>query len=276
MKRVYFLTMDRFYYTMALKYEPYKFITMQTNASTQTQSKTIEFTDYTKIKPSEVIGFSTEYLNHIPLLKDYLRANPSKFVKLPVLRIGNNGLPTRKYLSGYASTVLDDSFIFYTYEDFFISYDEPISLKIQFVSLLGEVPLHPDFPEMNPYIVNAEKFSTLINSLNEMKDLLKEFMPEKHAATLYFRLCDNKDDPAKESPIKFKVIECAILEVNKSNLKCKEFRSYVYTEGNHNQWDHVTLGTGNEIFEKLITANSYLQKVIIKPGIAHEVSMSDD
>lgn len=237
---------------------------MNTNIGT---SLPIEFLDFKKIEPRELVVFDTKYLDQVPLLNDYIILNKGKWIDVTTVRIGSNGLASRKVLSGYISSVESNGFTLCTKEDFSIKYDEPIYLQVMFDNVLGVVPLHPDYSNINPFKIDSENFYPYFSKLIEMKNLLKECLNGKvHTATLYFRNGSNqkpKNDSKEvvDEPVVFTVVECEILEVNISNIKCKYFKQYTYAKEDVGSYRNVTVSPGTEFIHRLVTHNSYLQKV---------------
>lgn len=230
----------------------------------------VGFDNFKEVEPEDFIKFSDDYFQHVIFLKNFLKENLGKKVKIPVARTNGMGVLTRKMISGVVEEVENNNFTISTNQDFYHTYENPIQLLIRFDNVLGIIPLSPEYPTIEPLAVDTLKFKDYFASLSDMKNLMKRCINEAHAVTLFYRYSRTKTEFREGGYY----VDCELIEVNRSNLKYNHLRTTVPGIGG-GPHHYVDLLKREEI-DRYIAPDRYLQKVKVSFGTRHEISDVDD
>jgi len=226
----------------------------------------IEFenSDKCKVRPSDLIIFTKEYLEYVPELLKKIKKSIGHTIELRITRMKLNGEIQEKVIMAYVVAILDEkTFEITTTEDMDSKYDYPFPITIRIDNPLGLVPTLPERDYINIYRFDSKELNRKYFSfLCEAKKILRSGLDKKHSTTLTYRFNDH---------IK-KVVDCELKKVNKSNIEMSEFRSRSYNDG---KLVSVLLGKGTQVVLN-ICPEFYLSRCSITTEREHDISPYDD
>ena len=215
---------------------------------------------YYLTKPENLISLSERYkTKEIPLLLEYIKKNPNG-CSIYFIRLGHKP----KILYGEVKDIANNGFWFESYDSFEYSgkSEQPTRSYIRTDNVLGWIPLCP--PEsnkennFNPFTEHiCPETEDYFEFLEEVKEFFEKCLSKKHKATLCLRYSDGSKE----------IIDCEIIEVNKSNVLVSIFQLRRYNRG---QIIHEDL-TKNEKNILYISAENYLQRCDVSLEIIDQI-----
>ncbi len=230
----------------------------------------VAFNEYKYVEPESLHSFNEDYKKIFPALAQFINQSQGKIVSIPVGRIQNDGSFKTKILNGQVCEVGENNFFFKTKEDLSSVYDHPAKILIRLDNALGMIPLHPDYPDMNPLTVNIREFRSYFKALTGMRNLLAGCIGTEHALTLYYRY-SKKNSNFRKGGYRS---EGEVLEVNKSNIVYNHMRTFTHIPGQL-VYDYVDMRPRIET-DRFVAPDRYLSRVVVILGTKHEINVHAD
>lgn len=214
--------------------------------------KILIFDSKTNLLTSDLISLTKNYSTHTSDYLKKIKENGERIFELTVTRVTEEGsLKEPKTYKGFLTEIKENEFIFTTNFDLNTGsqYEDLKDWVVRTDNVLGIIPLFKKKDTKNIIQYNRSKTSLKYFSfLRKLKKELRDVLSAKHYIEIFFR--DH-------------IIECELLEVNKSNLLIKQLRMYnPEIDNKTGKYKFVDLApqTKNILF---VERNDFVKKVVI-------------